>query len=108
MKRAAAWATAALCRRSNGSGQPMARYPAEGIVLIAGNRYYAGCMKKSPSARGGAESTEQRDRMLRRLIVVFVLAAVATFWAAVGVSALHGPAYRLELAQQQAAPPTAP
>jgi hypothetical protein len=46
--------------------------------------------------------------MLRRLIVMFVLAAVATFWAAVGVSTWHGPAHRLELAQQQSVLPTAP
>jgi hypothetical protein len=46
--------------------------------------------------------------MLRRLIVVFVCAAVATFCTAVGVSAWHGPTHRLELAQQQAALPVVP
>lgn len=65
-------------------------------------------MSKPTNPSEGAASTEQRDRMLRRLIVMFVLAAVATFWAAVGVSTWHGPAHRLELAQQQSALPTAP
>lgn len=65
-------------------------------------------MNNSPVSSEGTASTEQRDRMLRRLIVMFVLAAVATFWAAVGVSTWHGPAHRLELAQQQSALPSAP
>lgn len=65
-------------------------------------------MSESPTHSESPVATEQRDRMLRRLIVMFILAAVATFWAAVGVSAWHGPAHRLELAQQQAALPTAP
>ena len=65
-------------------------------------------MNNSSVSSEGTASTEQRDRMLRRLIVMFVLAAVATFWAAVGVSTWHGPAHRLELAQQQSVLPTAP
>ena len=65
-------------------------------------------MNNSSVSSEGTASTEQRDRMLRRLIVMFVLAAVATFWAAVGVSTWHGPAHRLELAQQQSALPSAP
>ncbi len=65
-------------------------------------------MSKLQTHSEGPGATEQRDRMLRRLIVLFVFAAAATFWAAVGVSTWHGPAHRLELAQQQAVLPVAP
>lgn len=54
-----------------------------------------------------AESNEKRDRMLRRLIVAFVFAAVLTFWTAVGMSAWNEATGRLELAQQQMSAPAA-
>ena len=50
---------------------------------------------------GVSDSEEQRDRMLRRLIVAFGFAAVVTFWTAVGMSAWNEASGRVELAQQQ-------
>ena len=50
---------------------------------------------------GMADSNEKRDRLLRRLIVAFVLAAVVTFWTAVGMSAWNKDALRVDFAQQQ-------
>jgi hypothetical protein len=47
-----------------------------------------------------SDSTAQRDRMLRRLIVAFVFAAVVTFWTAVGMSAWNEASGRVGLAQQ--------
>ena len=54
-----------------------------------------------------AESNDTRDRMLRRLIVAFVFAAVVTFWTAVGMSAWNEASGRVELAQQQISAPAA-
>ena len=54
----------------------------------------------SPTS-GVPVSNEQRDRLLRRLIITFALAAVVTFWMAVGMSAWNEDAVRVELAQQQ-------
>jgi hypothetical protein len=48
------------------------------------------------------DTVEQRDLLLRRLIVVFVFAAVATFWTAVGMAAWNESSHRVELAQQKA------
>ena len=52
-------------------------------------------------------STEQRDRLLRRLIAVFVVAAAAAFVAAVGTSAWGDESVRANLAQQQMSVPAA-
>ena len=65
---------------------------------------FSGFMTETPPTSRGPEATGPRDRLLRRLIVIFVLAAAVTFWTAVGVSAWHGPSYRLELARQTTAP----
>jgi hypothetical protein len=54
-----------------------------------------------------SDSTAQRDRMLRRLIVAFVFAAVVTFWTAVGMSAWNEASGRVGLAQQQMSGPAA-
>jgi hypothetical protein len=59
-----------------------------------------------PAVRA-SDSTEQRDRMLRRLIISFVCAAVVTFWMAVGMSAWNEDSVRVELAQQQMSSPAA-
>lgn len=52
-------------------------------------------------------STEQRDRLLRRLIAVFVVAAAAAFVAAIGTSAWGDESVRANLAQQQISVPAA-
>jgi hypothetical protein len=52
-------------------------------------------------------ATEQRDRLLRRLIAVFVVAAAAAFVAAIGTSAWGGESVRANLAQQQISVPAA-
>jgi hypothetical protein len=54
-----------------------------------------------------SDSTAQRDRLLRRLIVAFVFAAVVTFWTAVGMSAWNEASGRVGLAQQQLSGPAA-
>jgi hypothetical protein len=54
-----------------------------------------------------SDSTAQRDRLLRRLIVAFVFAAVVTFWTAVGMSAWNEASGRVGLAQQQMSGPAA-
>jgi hypothetical protein len=55
------------------------------------------------------DSTEQRDLLLRRMIVGFVLTAVITFWTAVGMATWNEASHRIELAQQQASlSPTQP
>jgi hypothetical protein len=54
-----------------------------------------------------AVSTEQRDRLLRRLIAVFVVAAAAAFVAAIGTSAWGDESVRANLAQQQISVPAA-
>lgn len=54
-----------------------------------------------------ADPTEQRDRMLRRLIVTFMLAAFVTFWMAVGMSVWNEDGVPVELARQQASSPAA-
>jgi hypothetical protein len=56
---------------------------------------------------GDGNPNEKRDRLLRRLIVSFVLAAVVTFWTAVGMSAWNEASGRVELAQQQRSAPAA-
>ena len=58
-------------------------------------------MTENIPTSGVSDSSEQRDRMLRRLTLTFVLAAVATFWMAVGMSAWNQDSVRVELAQQQ-------
>jgi hypothetical protein len=52
-------------------------------------------------------STEQRDRLLRRLIAVFVVAASAAFVAAIGTSAWGDESVRANFAQQQISVPAA-
>jgi|688.fasta_scaffold2132300_1 hypothetical protein len=64
-------------------------------------------MDKTLPAAGDVESNEKRDRLLRRLIVTFVFAAVVTFWTAVGMSAWNEASGRVELAQQQMSAPAA-
>ena len=59
-------------------------------------------MPENPFPTEGGDTTEKRDRLLRRLIVTFVLSAVVTFWAAVGMSVCHRDAVRIELARQEA------
>ena len=58
-------------------------------------------------ASGVPDSDEKRDRLLRRLIVAFVFAAVVTFWTAVGMSAWNEASGRVGLAQQQMSGPAA-
>jgi hypothetical protein len=60
--------------------------------------------EKLPAA-GDGDSNEGRDRLLRRLIVTFVFAAVFTFWTAVGTSAWNEASGRVGLAQQQMSGP---
>jgi hypothetical protein len=52
-------------------------------------------------------ATEQRDRLLRRLIAVFVVAAAAAFVAAIGTSVWGDESVRANLAQQQISVPAA-
>ncbi len=52
-------------------------------------------------------STEQRDRLLRRLIAVFALAAAVTFVAAIGTSAASSESVSANFAQQQTSVPAA-
>lgn len=54
---------------------------------------------------GDDESTRKRDRLLKRLIVIFAFAAVVTFWTAVGMSAWNKDALRVDFAQQQTSTP---
>jgi hypothetical protein len=62
-------------------------------------------MDEKLPAPGDVDSNEKRDRLLRRLIVTFVFAAVITFWTAVGMSAWNEASGRVELAQQQMSAP---
>jgi len=64
-------------------------------------------MDKVMPASGAPDSDEKRDRLLRRLIVAFVFAAVVTFWTAVGMSAWNEASGRVGLAQQQMSGPAA-
>jgi hypothetical protein len=64
-------------------------------------------MDKVMPASGVPDSDEKRDRLLRRLIVAFVFAAVVTFWTAVGMSAWNEASGRVGLAQQQMSGPAA-
>jgi hypothetical protein len=64
-------------------------------------------MDKVLPASGVPDSDEKRDRLLRRLIVAFVFAAVVTFWTAVGMSAWNEASGRVGLAQQQMSGPAA-
>lgn len=64
-------------------------------------------MEENLPLPAAAESSEKRDRMLRRLIVAFVFAAVVAFWTAVGMSAWNEASGRVELAQQQMSAPAA-
>lgn len=64
-------------------------------------------MEENLPLHAAAESSEKRDRMLRRLIVAFVFAAVVAFWTAVGMSAWNEASGRVELAQQQMSAPAA-
>lgn len=64
-------------------------------------------MPENLPTAGVSDSTEQRDRLLRRLIVGFVFAAVVTFWMAVGMSAWNQDSVRVELAQQLMSSPAA-
>jgi hypothetical protein len=64
-------------------------------------------MDKVLPASGVPDSDEKRDRLLRRLIVAFVFAAVVTFWTAVGMSAWNEASGRVGLAQQQLSGPAA-
>lgn len=50
-------------------------------------------------------STAQRDRLLRRLIAVFVVAAAAALVAAIGTSAWGDHSARADFAQQQSSVP---
>lgn len=62
-------------------------------------------MDENLPVAGVDDSNEKRDRLLRRLIVSFVFAAVVTFWTAVGMSAWNEASGRVELAQQQMSTP---
>ncbi len=64
-------------------------------------------MNDSIPTENASVSTEQRDRLLRRLIAVFALAAAVAFVAAIGTSAASSELSRVDFAQQQISLPAA-
>jgi hypothetical protein len=62
-------------------------------------------MDENLPVSGGVDADQKRDLLLRRLIVIFVFAAVLTFWTAVGLSAWNEAVGRVDLAQQQMSVP---
>ncbi|MEX1110582.1 MAG: hypothetical protein WEB31_02155 [Chthoniobacterales bacterium] len=62
-------------------------------------------MNDSIPTENASVSTEQRDRLLRRLIAAFALAAAVALVAAIGTSIASSELSRVDFAQQQMSHP---